>query len=225
MIRTAFTDEVAIARDFVTGDVVRKTDNRDFVLSPYVGRVLYSNLATGKVSVQWPWGEQLESPSELVKDVSEDLVPPTIDQGYSTFEKSKWTVDSKKSKKSKLSSKIVSGHEELTLPIWKQACLHWHLGFNELDAFVELNNRFASEFGSEPVRLTIANVYELGRRVALYWKDSKRRYKVTQKERDGKSVFCPRCKGPLKPRVYRQGKKMLSCKQCGFAIHPKDLIS
>jgi len=240
---TAFVDEVAMARGFTTGDVVRKTGLRDLLLSPYVGRVLYSDLATGKVSVQWPWGEQQESPVELVKDISEDLVPPEhVDQGYATWEKSRWTAgkeveksDAKwrKSLSSRvaqrwlqktLAQRVAAEYEERTKPIWRTACKAWHDGLNEFQAFRHVARTHSDEFGFDAVSLTVANLYELGRRLALYWKDTKRRYKVTQKEKTSGKVACPRCKNPLKPRVYRQGQRVLACRTCGFTIHPEDLI-
>lgn len=241
-VTTAFVDEVAMARGFTTGDIVRKSDNRDFVMSPYVGRVLYSDLATGKISVQWPWGEQQESPVELTKDVSKDYVPPMdVDQGYATWEKSRWTAgkevekaDAKWRKKlssrvadiwlhGTISQRVAAKYEQKTLPIWRDACHAWHCGAGEVEAFIGLDKRYSSEFGSDAVRLTVSNLYELGRRLALYWKDTKRRYKVTQREKTNGQVSCPRCKNELKPRVYRQGRRVLMCRTCGFTIHPIDL--
>lgn len=239
----AFVDEVAMARSFATGDVVRKSGLRDLVLSPYVGRVLYSDLATGKVSVQWPWGEHQESPTDLVKDVSGDLVPPMdVDQGYASWEKSRWTsgkdvqkADGKwrKSLSSRVADRWVSRamaervaarYEAHTLPVWRAACEAWHLGLSEFDAFRRVAGVHADVYGFDTVNVTVANLYELGRRIALYWKDSKRRYKVTQKEKEQGKVSCPRCKGFLKPRVYRQGQRVLACRTCGFSIHPADCL-
>lgn len=240
---TAFVDEVKMARGFATGDIVRKTGLRDLLLSPYVGRVLYSNLATGKVSVQWPWGESQESPVELVKDISGDYVPPlpSIDQGYSTWEKSRWTsgkdVDKSDSKWRKslssrvadkwlqqtMAQRVAAEYERRTLPVWRTACEAWHRGLSEFDAFQHVAGVHAENFGYDAVSVTVANLYELGRRLALYWKDSNRRYRVTQKEKSSGQVACPRCKNPLKPRVYRQGQRVLSCRTCGFTIHPEDL--
>lgn len=238
----AFVDEVAMARGFATGDVVRKTGLRDLLLSPYVGRVLYSDLATGKVSVQWPWGEQQESPVELVKDVSKDFIPPEgVDQGYSTWEKSRWTAgkevekaDAKwrKSLAGRVAHKWLHGtvaqrvaaeYERRTLPMWRSACKAWHDGHDEFKAFRHVASVHAEEFGYPAVEITVGNLYELGRRLALYWKDSNRRYRVTQKEKSSGKVACPRCKNTLKPHVYRQGQRVLTCRTCGFTIHPEDL--
>ena len=229
MHRTAFVDDQLIARDFSSGDVVRKSGLRDFVLSPYVGRVLYSNTNTGKVEVQWPWGAESETASELVKDMSGDYAPTNADQSYSTLEGAKHInspavlkADGKWRKS--LSSQIVSSYEEKTLPLWRAACESWHCGMDEVETFFRMSSVFGKEYGQEAIRLTVANLYGLGRRIAIYWKDGKRRYRVTQKEKSSGRIACPRCKGLLKPRVYRQARRVLQCNDCGFSIHPKDLM-
>lgn len=226
----AFVDERLMAAEFGTGDVVRKTGLRDFTLTPYVGRVLYSNVETGKVHVQWPWGAEQESPAELVRLADPHSIPPlAADQSYSTWEKSRHVdgkdVDKADTKwRKSLAARVVSGYEARTLPLWRAACEAWHCGMPEVETFVKMSSVFADEYGEEAVRLTVANLYELGRRLAIYWKDNKRRYKTTQEEQDTKKFACPRCKGLLRPRVYRQGRRILLCKTCGFSIHPKDLI-
>ena len=89
MLRTAFVDDKLFAREFNSGDVVRKSGIRDLVLTPYVGRVIYSNADTGKIQVQWPWGVIEEVASELIHDTSGYFAPPSMDQSYSTWESSR----------------------------------------------------------------------------------------------------------------------------------------
>lgn len=239
MKRIAFIDEVALSREFSTGDVVRQTGSRDLFLSPFVGRVLWSNPKTGKVQVQWPWGQESETASELVRDVSGDYVPPMLSgAGSQTLEgflhsegadglDAYWT---RKEGRRKASSpedsarRIVARYESMTMPIWRAACKSWHSGVDEVSAFQRIASELSSDFGSDAVRVTVSNLYELGRRLAIYWKDNKRKYRVTKKERDSGVVICPRCKGGMKPRTYRQGQRVLSCKSCGFSIHPEDLV-
>lgn len=227
--RLAFVDDMLQAREFKTGDVVRKAGYRDFVVSPYAGRVLYSNPDTGKVHVQWPWGAEESVASELVIDTSGDYLPPLqADQSYSTHEMGRH-INSPESVKAdakwrkKLSSQIVDRYEQETLPLWRAACEAWHCEMPEIECFTKMAMVFGPEYGQEAVRLTVANLYELGRRLALYWKDPKRRYKTTQKEKQSGKYSCPRCKNPLKPRVYRHGGRVMLCKTCGFAIHPNDV--
>jgi ribosomal protein L37AE/L43A len=240
MRRYAFVDEVQAAREFGTGDIVRKTGIRDFVLTPYVGRVVYSNPRTGKVQVQWPWGSEQESPTELVKDVSGHFVPPmAMDQTLSTWESARYTggeiledeqdaawrrVLASRVSGTSSGSRIVAAYERNTLPVWRAACKALHEGNEEFVAFRSVLSSCADDFGPEVVRITVGNLYELGRRYALYWKDNKRRYKVTQREKETGSVCCPRCKGTMKPRIYRQGQRVLMCRTCGFSIHPRDLV-
>ncbi len=226
----SFVDEKLLATDFGTGDVVRKSGTRDFVLSPYAGRVLYSNTDTGKVQVQWPWGVELESPSELIRQAGEPItIPTSIDQSYSTWESERFK-DGKEVEKAdnkwrkSLASKVFDSYEQKTLPLYRAACEAWHLGMPEVETFVRMSSAFSADFSTDAIRLTVSNLYESGRRLAIYWKDKKRRYKTTQQEKDSKNLSCPRCKSFLRPRVYRQGRRLLNCKQCGFCIAPKDLI-
>jgi len=242
---------MAAAGEFNTGDVVRKTGLRDFFPSPYVGRVLYSNSRTGKVQVQWPWGAMQESPVELIRDASEDFTPPlAMDQHYWSYEgcyhedgKDTQKADDKWRKKlsDKVASRylhhnklaqIIEKYEADTLPVYRAACKAWHFGLDEVTALRKISAELANEFGTDAIRLTIANLYELGRRLAIYWKDNSRRYKVTKREKESGDLYCPRCakdkdgnRSVLKPRTYRQNKRVYSCAKCGFHISPKDLIA
>lgn len=248
MLRTAFVDDCEAAKDFATDDVVRKTDFRGFFPSPYAGRVVYSDPRNGTVQVQWPWGSEQESPTELIKDLSGLVAPPAaLDQTYSTWQGARLINDKETLKqddkwrkglaskvaaryaRAELLARIVLAYEERTKPLWRAACKAHHSGVAELDAFRALSASMADEFGHDAVRLTVANLYSAGPsgsvRVALYWKDNSRRYKVTQKEKQSGKLKCPRCSGfRMKPRVYRQGKKIIMCRDCGFSISPKDLI-
>jgi hypothetical protein len=226
--RIAFVDDQLIARDFNTGDVVRKAGLRDFVLSPYIGRVIYSNVDTGKIQVQWPWGAELETASELIRDTSGFFAITQADQSYSTWEGARNDGSDAAQKadqkfRKKLSSRVVDAYEDLTLPLWRAACEAWHCEMDEIETYFRMASVFGKEYGQEAVRLTVSNLYEHGRRLSIYWKNNKRRYKVTQKEKSSGKVVCPRCKGMLKPRVYRQGKRVLKCQGCSFIIHPSDL--
>ncbi|HEY8097821.1 MAG TPA: hypothetical protein VIE65_17320 [Methylobacter sp.] len=247
MLRLSFTDDQAAAKGFATGDIVRKAGTRDFVPTPYAGRVIYSNPATGKVHVQWPWGVQDESASELFLDVSGEVLPNlALDQWYSTWEGARLIDDETTSKanakwRKSLSSKladawtehghvqrIIQAHEERTLPIWRAACHTLHYEISEIDAFRFLAAEFRNDFSLESIRLTVANIFEASRRLpprlALYWKDNNRRYKVTKREKASGKFICPRCKGVLKPRTYSHGKRCLQCRTCGFSISPQDLV-
>lgn len=246
-VKVSFIDEVALAKEFATDDCVRKTTHRDVYHSPYVGRVLYSDQQTGKVMVQWPWGPEHEQPSELIRDASEGALPPLLlDQLPLTVERqthrnsdSDFKADLKYRKSLGTTTnrvahiheyeqrvrRIATRFEERTLPLKRATCLAFHSGQDEVQAFLSVSAKYASQFGTEPIRLTVSNFYEIARRVAIYWKDTNRRYKVTNKERAEGKLKCPRCgTTPMKPRAYRHGKKVLCCKSCGFTISPKDLV-
>lgn len=229
MTRTAFVDEQLLARGFNTDDVVRKSGNRDFVMSPYIGRVLYSNVDTGTVQVQWPWGAEMEAPSTLVRDASGHYLPPEIDQSYSTWEgarniNSPEVVKADKKWRGSLAAFVVSEYERRTMPLYHAACEAWHCQMDEVETFIRMASIFGPKFGEDAIRLTISNLYETGRRFAIYWFDRKRKYKVTQKEKTSKTYACPRCRGILKPRVHTHGGKILLCKACGFTVAVSDLM-
>lgn len=233
--RTAFVDDVAAAKDFKSGDTVRKTDFRGFLPSPYAGRVVFVDYRNGTVQVQWPWGSEQEYPTELIRDTSGTVMPPEkLDQTYSTWAESRFRNDEialKADKKwsKKLVASVAASYEASTLPVWRLACKAHHDGVDEITAYVVLAARFSDEFGDDAVRLTVSNLYAapeaLASRIALYWKDKGRRYKVTQREKRVGHIRCPRCSTDgMKQRTYRANKKVLTCPKCGFSISPKDLI-
>lgn len=234
MLKTAFVDDCQAAKDFATGDIVRKTDFRGFLPSPYVGRVVYSNPLTGTVQVQWPWGSEQELATILIKDTSGDTMPPeSLNQSYSTWEwtqhdKSKESVKADEKWRKSLAS-VTAAYEKHTLPLWRAACKAHHAGMDDISAYKAIVAALGDIYGAEAVRVTVSNLYLAGSvlpaRLALYWKDNGRRYKVTQQEKDCKKFKCPRCSGwKVKPRAYRQGKKVLQCRDCGFSVSPKDLV-
>jgi hypothetical protein len=230
MIRKkAFVDDQLAARQFNTGDTVRKSGLRGFLLSPYAGRVLYANPDTGVVQVQWPWGAELESATELAHDTSCNQLPPSMDQSYSTWEGAKNinsvnTIESDVAWRKSLASSIVQKYENKTLPVYRLACKAIHDGLSEVEAFAKISSVTYNDFSTDCVRVTISNLYNVGHKMALYWADPKRKYRVTQQEKNSGALSCPRCKSALKPRIFRQGKRFFLCKTCGFSIHPKDIL-
>lgn len=253
--RIAFVDDMQAAKDFATGDVVRRMGYREMLPGPFAGRVIYSNPHTGKVHVQWPWGDEEEPATELVRDLSGEVaVNGALDSLYSTWESSRLINDPITAKADKKwfegllkqdekwrkqvasvgqarllrLARIVLSYEERTRPVWITACKAWYDGLGEIAAFRRVAEVHARDFGFDAVRLTVSNLYGLAAspdpRLALYWKDGGRKYKVTKREKDSGSLSCPRCRNSLKPRIYRHQKKVLQCRGCGFTISPKDLI-
>lgn len=212
MRKLSFVDQVLLSKSFKEGDVVRKTDLRDMFLSPYQGRVVSSMHDIGVVIVQWPWGNEHEQPSELVKQIDVGL-EREIDHSYDTY-----TTTNRKI------SSIIKSFEQKTLPVYRMSCKLWHNKVDEIDAFVRISKELGDEFSGETIKTTISNVYNLGMKLSLYWADPKRKYKLTQNEKNNAVVVCPRCKNHMKPRVFRRGDRILMCKSCGFSIHPKDIV-
>jgi len=230
MHRTAYVDDKLFAVEFRTGDTVRKSNIREFILTPFVGRVLFSNTDTGKVSVQWPWGAEQEDPTMLVKTAtSEGLPPGSIDTSYDTWEKSRFTGDSASSKsdakwRSSLASSIVSDFNKQTASVRQAAELAIYEGLDEATAGSRISSVFADKYGADCVASVVADVYEGARRFAIYRKDSSRKYQVSRSERAAGHLRCPRCASGLKNRTYRQGQTIKQCRNCGFSIANDDLV-
>jgi hypothetical protein len=243
MKRRAFVDDMQAAKDFATGDSVRRLGYREMLPSPFAGRVIYSNPKTGKVHVQWPWGAEEEPATELIRDISADVAPNmALDQWYPTLDGVRFINDEetvkqdtkwRKSLASRVAQRylratmpmqILLRYEELTKPAWRLACQAWHQGMDEISAYNIVLATFGEEFGEECCRLTVSNLYGNARRLAIYWKDNSRRYKVTKREKSTNQLTCPRCKGVMKPRKYSKDKHCMQCKGCGFSISPQDLI-
>ncbi len=233
MLRTAFVDDVAAAKDFTSGDTVRKTDFRGFFPSPYAGRVVFVDYRNGTVQVQWPWGSEQEYPTELIRDLSGDVAPPlSLDQTYSSWSQTRFENDVMALKadakwRKTLTASVVAKYEASTAPLWRAACKAHHDGLDQIAAYMSLSAGLSETYGDDAVRLEVANLYDaaLSSRLALYWKDKGRRYKVTQREKSAGKIRCPRCGAEgMRPRTYRANKKVLTCTPCGFSISPKDLI-
>lgn len=69
------------------------------------------------------------------------------------------------------------------------------------------------------------------KRVAMYWADRDRKYKMTKAEHECGKPSCPRCKDApaLKRCVFRrtegQSERLLGCPQCMFLIHDTDIVN
>lgn len=69
------------------------------------------------------------------------------------------------------------------------------------------------------------------KRVAMYWADRDRKYKMTKAEQECGKPSCPRCKDApaLKRCVFRrtegQSERLLGCPQCMFLIHDTDIVN
>jgi len=230
MHRTAYVDDKLFAAEFRTGDTVRKSNIREFILTPFVGRVLFSNTDTGKVSVQWPWGAEQEDPTMLVKSASADGLPPGIvDTSYDTWEKARYTGDSETAKsdakwRTSLATSIVDDFNHHTSTVRYAAQLAIYEGMSEETALNRIASVFGEKYGNDAVASVVADVYEGARRFAIYRKDSARKYQVSRSERAAGHLRCPRCAGGLKNRTYRHGQTIKQCRECGFSIANDDLV-
>lgn len=232
MNRTAYIDEQQYAREFTTGDTVRKSSLRDFVLTPYVGRVLYSNPRTGRVSVQWPWGVESESPVELIKSISEQFMGPTQDTGYSSYEAVVHTSDKNTEKDNlKFRRSIASAEIESIKEDFEDAILPTRIavfkalydGCTPDEAFDRVSSS-VSRVGLAAVQSEIETTYMDGHRLAIYRKkNSERQYRMTRGEIETGRINCPRCASKLYDRRFRANRNVKQCRSCGFTIHSQDI--
>lgn len=226
-IRTAFIDDKLAAQEFHTGDTVRKPGLSGIWISPYAGKVLWSNVNTGKVEVQWPWGAESESATELILSPNDHVAAPNYDQSYSSWEGVR-NIDSPEVLKSdekwrKSLASVLSTHLSQLKTVRYAACKYASNDAPEALTSYLLSIKFSS-LDPEIINHEVNSVYSHGRRLAIYWKDTGRRFRVTQREQNSGILECPRCDGILKPRVYRQGRRVLLCRICGFIVRPKDLL-
>jgi hypothetical protein len=227
MRRFAYIDERALARNFKPEMVVQKAGLRDLLPSPYYGRVLYSDIGNGIVVVQWPWGAEQDYPSELTPIFGDAAVGVMdFNQCGNTYNSDMYSGGNDKSYAA-MPARIASAYEQITLPVWRMACREMYRGVSEFEAFAHLSSQFSDEFGSDAVRRTIANLYNAARRMAAY--ATRRKYKVTGKERTSGIYGCPNCKTPMEYKTYTYNKnqkpmKVHVCPNCHKAIHPKDFI-
>lgn len=202
-----------LSRQFSTGDVVRITSDSGTFLSPFPGRVLYSNHESGLVTVQFPWGVEQAAASTLLIDSSSDFSAPIFDTSYHTWEKSRY------------SHRIIKRYEDSVItPLYRLACRNIFLGMNEMRSFVDLCEKVGSIFTTNEIRSVISGLMESGRRLAIYRKDAERKYKKTRSEARTGLLSCPRCKQTLKSRTYRKSQTVWTCPSCGFCISPEDII-
>ena len=227
MRRFAYIDERVLARNFKPEMVVQKTGLRDLLPSPYYGRVLYSDISNGVVVIQWPWGAEQDYPSELnpVFGAPEGGLLD-LNQWGNTCNSDMYSDGNDKSYAA-MPARIASSYEQVTLPVWRAACREMHYGANEFETFTRLSSQFSDEYGSDAIRRTVANLYNVARRMAAY--ATRRKYKVTGKERTSGVYGCPDCKTPMEYKTYtydknRKPMKVHVCPNCHKAIHPNDFI-
>jgi hypothetical protein len=233
MFKFAFVDDQMLCKDFRTDDVVRKSSLRDYVLTPYSGRVLFSNPRTGKVAVQWPWGVESESPAELVKMENSYKLPIQQNSGYDTYESATHTrnddtkkanAEWRKSVASEITESLKRDFEASHKNVYHAACKQLHDDKSEKQAKEIIRLKFAATNGFDACDSIVGDVYGQGFRLALYWKAQQRRYQSTRREKATKRYSCPKCRELMKPLRYRFKEDLNHCGVCGFTIYGGDIL-
>ena len=217
MERTAYVDNRLLARQFKSGDVVRKTDLIDTFAIPYVGRVIYSNPLTGHVMVQWPWGAEQATPADLLKDTSNDIEAPLFFDDYSSYDKAMiMNVP--------MAQKIASKYNKCISRCYSCTCKAIHYGAGP-DESVKVFERLAAGLDEE-VKSVLFNRLFNKSRLALYYKSSPRKYQMTRGEEMRKNASCPKCKSVMRPAKVSKNAHVFRCSnvECKFMIHPEDVL-
>ena len=100
----------------------------------------------------------------------------------------------------------------------------------ELQKWSEDGNPVPPTTNSTPGGATNVPVTASAKRVALYWADKDRKYRMCKEEISNSRPCCPKCGSdfPLQKTTYkrRDGKseRLLGCKGCLFLIKKEDII-
>lgn len=217
MNRTAYIDNQYLARQFSTGDTVRKTDLIDTFALPYVGRVIYSNPSTGHVMVQWPWGAEQSTAVELIKDTSGDVEAPVYFDDYCTYEKAVHIS-------TPIAKRVAARYAACAQKCHSCTCKAIHYGAGKEEA-LRVFNHLASVLDSKTANAIHRRIFGTDR-VALYYKSSPRKYQMSKREEESRYPLCPKCKCTMRPAKVSKVIHVYRCTgpECRFMIHPEDVV-
>lgn len=217
MDRTAYVDNRYLAKQFKTGDVVRKTDLIDTFASAYVGRVIYSNPLTGVITIQWPWGAEQATPADIIKDQSNDIEAPLYFDDYSSYDKSSMMHTS-------IAQRVAAKYASCAKTCYSCTCKAIHYGASK-EVALEVFNRLSASLAAE-TRDILYNRIFTDKRVALYYKSSPRKYQMSKGEEKRRTAACPKCKSVMRPAKISKNAHVFRCSnsECKFMIHPEDVL-
>lgn len=92
---------------------------------------------------------------------------------------------------------------------------------------VDILTRMSNSPVSDP---PLTNSSPGARKIALYWADRDRKYKLNKAELDGRIVLCPRCEeSPMKKACYVRASgvsdHLMGCPSCMFLIRFDDILN
>jgi hypothetical protein len=136
---------------FSRGDVVKKIF-MDNIQTPYVGVVTSVIPSTNKVEVQWPYGNGIEDPWDLIK-VNPLIHPPVVkeDKAYKTYQNQKAKEYNDSYCKNLNHYNVVDDYcKENLMPAFMLAASLYNEGFSKKEAYVKMmdecdNTRIATE--------------------------------------------------------------------------------
>lgn len=204
--------------DFEVGDSVLYVDPIRGKAMNFVGRVTALLSGLGMVDVEFPWGNQRMSPTEIVHT---NLDGPSQDTSLDTWDRKKGGVTSKD-----FIYRLAARHEFRQRRIFRHADNFRQAGIDQMDAYDWLYAKYAQKHTDDEIKAAVSVVYNTPRseRQAMYWKQKGRQYVPTQNELDSGNFHCPRCKCGMEKTIYKKWEKLYACPDCLFLIKPADIL-
>lgn len=216
MERQSFIDYQALARQFQTGEIVRKIEpvGGKAYASFLEGRVEAVLAGIGFVDVAFPWGTERVSPDMLVRVEKGPAVAGDFLDSY----------DRRKGGGTTLLARVASSYTNAVGHLYETALLMRQAGVTEMDAYMKISSRWMGGYGEGVIREAVAYAYEPAYKTAIYWKAKGRQYVPSRSELESGNIECPRCKVTMGRTVYKKRTKLYACPECLFLIKPCDLV-
>jgi len=227
-----------LVKDFKIGDVVQRfaPGNGGYSMSPFVGRVTAVHKGLGVVDVQFPYANERMSPDEIVRVDPKICVwlPPEFDQSYSSY-------DIQKARSREASVNGLWAGSKLPAGFYHELAKIWGKGFNEVGAYDDLWQRYASsgvsddgiraeveKFYSVANKLSYLRIAQAIQKTAAYWIAQNRQYRVTGEELKARKPVCPKCGTTMRRTTYKMDKgariRLFACPKDLFLIKTDNIL-
>lgn len=153
------------ALDYKPGDHVKKLNRTNE--SQVVGVVTHILPKSGKLRVQWPYGNEQESPEELYK-VSPEFFPANVgyDTSYDSHEHRESesvygnSLPKRPKNNAKLAAKIAAKHVQATAAIIQEIETLKESKLSSVEAYMQMSKKFAQNVGDSLLKELVSAVYE-----------------------------------------------------------------
>lgn len=213
--RRSYIDHQHLAAQFHAGDLVQFVNPVTGKTFAYKGVVTNVESGIGFVDVEFAWGRERLSPEKLIKVSTESSSKSTQNRDKTM------TADSR------LARLVAFEHrEENMAPLAKSASSLWIEGLSEMDTYAALYEQYGESHSDHVIREAVQAVFhdDTNDKTAMYWYQSGRQYRPSQKELETGNFGCPRCKCNMKKTNYKKHTKLWGCPDCLFLIKPADIL-